>query len=163
MHRFLALIAFAVSLTVASSQSELAADTAALVLDGDLTKPMSWTLADLKRLPRITVKVKNDSGTEDLYEGVDLANLLTLGGVPLKGALKGGDVARYLHAEGQDGFAAVFALPEFDAGTFVVADSVNGQALPADRGPLQMISPQEMRHSRWVKQLNLLPIKRSVK
>src|SRR6266852_394584 len=109
MHRFLALIAFAVSLTVASSQSELAADTAALVLDGDLTKPMSWTLADLKRLPRITVKVKNDSGTEDLYEGVDLANLLTLGGVPLKGALKGGDVARYLHAEGQDGFAAVFA------------------------------------------------------
>jgi hypothetical protein len=70
------------------------------------------------------VKIKNESGAEDLYEGVDLANLLTLGEVPLKSALKGGDVAKYLHAEGQ-GFAAVFALPEFDEGTFVVADSVN--------------------------------------
>lgn len=44
MHRFLALLALAVSLTVAASQSGLAGDTAALVLDGDLLKPMSWTL-----------------------------------------------------------------------------------------------------------------------
>lgn len=77
--------------------------------------------------------------------------------------LKGKDVAKYLHAEGQDGFVAVFSLPEFDSGPFLVVDTVNGAPLPAGGGPLQIISPNETRHSCWVKELTLLRIKTSVK
>jgi hypothetical protein len=83
--------------------------------------------------------------------------------VPLKSGLKGKDVAKYLHAEGQDGFVAVFSLPEFDSGSFLVADTLNGSPLPSGTGPLQVISPNEVRHSRWVKELVLLRIKTSTK
>jgi hypothetical protein len=65
----------------------------------------------------------------------DLAVLLVAGGMPLKSDLKGKDVAKYLHAEGQDGFVAVFSLPEFDSSSFLVADTLNGSPLPTGVGP----------------------------
>ena len=80
--------------------------------------------------------------------------------VPLQNDLKGKDVAKYLHAEdAAKKFVAVFALPEFDNDSFLVADSINGAPLPSDHGPLQIVSPAETRHSRWVKQLTNLRIK----
>src|SRR6202043_1723444 len=96
------------------------------------------------------------------YSGVDLGMLLTKAGVPLRQDLKGKDVAKYLHVQGADGFVAIFSLPEFDQGTFLVADTVDGAPLPTGTGPLQVISPNETRHSRWVKQLTLLRIDESV-
>jgi len=51
---------------------------------------------------------------------------LLAAGTPLKDGLKGADVAKYLHAEGADSFAAVFSLPEFDSTTFLVADTATG-------------------------------------
>jgi DMSO/TMAO reductase YedYZ molybdopterin-dependent catalytic subunit len=158
--RFLAFVLFFVALTsnVAHPQS-----AAALSLDGDITQSTSWTLDDLKKLPRTTQKVTNASGSQDIYEGVDLAVLLVIGGVPLKSDLKGKDVAKYLHAEGQDGFVAAFSLPEFDSGSFLIADTLNGSPLPSGVGPLQIISPGEVRHSRWIKDLILLRIETSVK
>jgi hypothetical protein len=54
-------------------------------------------------------------------------------------------------------------LPEFDTGSFLVADPLNGQLLSANSGPLQIVSAHEVRHSRWVKQLILLRIKVSTR
>jgi hypothetical protein len=90
-----------------------------------------------------------------------LKDLLAKAGVPLGSALKGADVAKYLQAMGADGFVAVFALPEFDAGQFLVADTIDGQSLPEGSGPLQVVSPGETRRSRWVKQLVRLRIVRA--
>src|SRR6202046_2591809 len=109
LFRFLALTVLLVTLSSGAVHAQTA-----LSLDGDLPQPTIWTTDDLKKLPRTTQKVPNVSGSQDTYEGVDLAVLLTAGGVPLKSGLKGNDVAKYLHAEGQDGFVAVFSLPEFD-------------------------------------------------
>ena len=158
--RFIALTALLVTL---SSGVALTQSAPTLSLNGDLSQPINWTVDDLKKLPRATQKVTNASGSQDIYEGVDLAVLLTAGGVPLKSDLKGKDVAKYLHAEGQDGFVAVFSLPEFDSDFFLVADTLNGSPLPSGVGPLQIISPNEIRHSRWVKELILLRIKTSTK
>ena len=134
-----------------------------LTLDGEVAKPVVWTIADLRSLNRATVKVKTASGGESLYEGVPLSDLLTIGKVPIKQSLKGSSISLYLHAEGRDGFAAVFSLPEFDSGKFLVADRIDGKDLPAADGPVQIISPDESRHSRWIKQLQTLRIKRSSK
>jgi hypothetical protein len=159
--RIAKILAAATLLASSMAGSVVACDL--LTLDGEIAKPVTWSAAEFQTLPRTTVKVKNASGGEDVYEGVDLAVVLAAGGVPLKDALKGQDVAKYLHAEGDDGFAAVFALPEFDQNAFVIADRRNGAVLvPAD-GPLQIISPQEQRHSRWIKHLCLLRIKKSSK
>jgi DMSO/TMAO reductase YedYZ molybdopterin-dependent catalytic subunit len=134
-----------------------------LTVDGEVTTPLNLSQSDFKGLPRSSTKVKDSGGQESTYEGVLLAELLTRAGVPLKNNLKGADVGKYLHAEGTDGFVAVFSLPEFDQTDFLVADTVNGTPLPMGEGPLQIISPNEMRHSRWVKKLMLLRVKKSAK
>jgi DMSO/TMAO reductase YedYZ molybdopterin-dependent catalytic subunit len=140
-----------------------AAEQFRLVVDGEVTTPLDLSEADFKKLPRMSLKVKDAGGHDVTYEGVDLAEILQRAGTPLKDGLKGVDVAKYLHAEGTDGFAAVFSLPEFDSTTFLVADTANASTLPADSGPLQIISPNEKRHSRWVKHLTLLRIKKTQK
>jgi DMSO/TMAO reductase YedYZ molybdopterin-dependent catalytic subunit len=163
MKRFLALSFLLALWAIITPETPSAQSAQVLTLDGDIAAPKVWSADDFKNLPHTTIKVKRTSGGEDEYSGVDLADLLTAGGVPLRTALKGADVAKYLHAEGIDGFVAVFALPEFDGGPFLVADAVNGAALPPDSGPLQIISPQEARHSRWIKHVTLLRIKKSVR
>lgn len=58
---------------------------------------------------------------------------------------------KYIIALGADGFGAVFSLPAFDTGRSIVADKLNGQPLSVSDGPLQVISPDEARRSRWIK------------
>jgi DMSO/TMAO reductase YedYZ molybdopterin-dependent catalytic subunit len=134
-----------------------------LTVDGEVTTQLKLSESDFKALPRTSVTAKDAGGKDEKYEGVDLAELLKRAGVPLKQDLKGADVGKYLHVEGSDGFVAVISLPEFDQAAFLVADSENGTPLPGTAGPLQLISPNEMRHSRWVKKLTLLRVKKSVK
>jgi hypothetical protein len=145
------------------SQQSSAQGTAYLTIDGEVPTALSLSETDFKALPRSTMSAKDEAGTDQNFEGVDLALLLLRAGTPLKTDLKGTDVAKYLHAEGTDGFAAVFSLPEFDHQAFLVADTRNGGPLTAANGPLQIISPNETRHSRWVKHLTLLLIKKTQK
>lgn len=129
-----------------------------LSVDGEVSTPLTFTESDFRALPRVSVTVKDATGASHVYEGVDLAVILVKAGVPLKEQLKGADIAKYLQAQGADGFIAVFALPEFDSQTFVVADALDGKPLPAEAGPLITISAAEQRHSRWVKHLSTLRI-----
>jgi DMSO/TMAO reductase YedYZ molybdopterin-dependent catalytic subunit len=144
---------------LAFSQRTFAQGTVYLAVDGDVPTPISLSEAEFKSLPRMPMTAKDEAGHDETFEGVDLATLLLRAGAPLRDMLKGAEVAKYLHVEGSDGFAAAIALPEFDHGTFLVADTMNGAPLPAANGPLQVISPNETRHSRWVKHLVLLRIK----
>lgn len=148
-------------LLLANTTIHAQAQTPYLIVTGDVTTPLMMSEADFKALPRSSVTVTDASGKKTVYAGVGLADILTKAGVPLKGNLKGADAAKYLGAvSGADGFIAVFALPEFDQGTFLVADTADDTPLPSGTGPLQIISPNETRHSRWVKQLTLLRIGR---
>jgi DMSO/TMAO reductase YedYZ molybdopterin-dependent catalytic subunit len=152
----------AIVLLVLGLNSDLWAQGAYLTVDGEVATPLTLSEADFKLLPRTTITAKDAGGNTVSYSGVDLAALLLKAGVPLKQNLKGADVSKYLHAQGADGFVAVFSLPEFDQGVFLVADSANNAPLPSGSGPLQVISPNETRHSRWIKQLQLLRIEKSV-
>jgi hypothetical protein len=57
----------------------------------------------------------------------------------------------------RDGYAAVFALPEFDPGftnrVTILADQRQGRALDSVEGPFRLIVPGEKRHVRWVRQV----------
>jgi hypothetical protein len=134
-----------------------------LTVDGEVPMPLSLSEPEFKALPRTSLTAKDEAGHDQNFEGVNLSVLLLRAGAPLRKDLKGADVIKYLHAEGSDGFAAAFALPEFDQQDFLVADTRNGMALPAESGPLQIISPNEARHSRWIKHLTLLRVKKTQK
>lgn len=159
MKRLLLFVALAYALGTCASFAQ--APSPYLVLEGEVTSPQHFTEADFRKLPRTTVTGTDSSGMTHIFDGVALSHLLTLGGVPLRGNLKGADVAKFLHTQGRDGFVAIFALPEFDTHDFLVADTVDGKPLEPSAGPLQIISPAETRRSRWVKQLTTLRINRS--
>jgi hypothetical protein len=63
----------------------------------------------------------------------------------------------YVLVKARDGYAAVFALPEFDAGftdrVILLADRSQGQALGAVEGPFRLVVPGEKRRARWVRQV----------
>jgi DMSO/TMAO reductase YedYZ molybdopterin-dependent catalytic subunit len=135
----------------------------ALVVDGDVTKPLSLTSAALKSLPRTKVEVKTAKGTMNVYEGVLVGELLKGAGVPL-GQMRGGVVASYAIASAADGYQAVFALaeldPAFTSNDIIVADVVDGKPLSERDGPLRLVAPKDLMASRSVRLLRRLQIVR---
>lgn len=74
-------------------------------------------------------------------------------------------MAARLIAEASDSYRAVFALAEMDPGLLdanvIVADTMDGAALPANQGPLKIVAPGEKRPARWVRMLTSLTIVKS--
>ncbi len=146
-------------LAIAQAGPVLAQTT--VTFDGDGVQAKTLSVDDLRKLARTSITTKDAKGVETTYEGVLLGDLLAGAGVPIKQQLKGTDISKYLHVEGNDGYVAVFSLPEFDTGRFLVADRMNGADLPSSDGPTRIVAPDDSRRSRWVRQLKLLRIKRS--
>src|SRR6266852_8240281 len=76
---------------------------AELKIAGAVSSPLVVTAADLKKMPRTTLKVVNphDKKTE-VYEGVALEELLRRAGVPQGEQLRGPLLATYVIAEAED-------------------------------------------------------------
>ncbi len=114
-----------------------------------------WTSATLAALPHKTITVFNEHAkANQTYSGVALIDLLKPLGVPDKP--HGKDLRLYLVAEGSDGYEAVYAVaeanPDLHDGAVIVADTMDGKPL-ADSGPLQIVSTDEKRPARWVRNL----------
>jgi DMSO/TMAO reductase YedYZ molybdopterin-dependent catalytic subunit len=142
----------------ASSSAASKPDDVRLAVNGDVDKPLSLSLADLRALPRQTLTVMNEHEKKDeTYQGVPLAEILKRAGVPQGSALRGPALATYVRAEGADGYAAVFALAELDSSVqdsgVVVADILDGQPIPDKIGPLRLVAPHDKRPARWVRML----------
>lgn len=130
-----------------------------LLLDGDVEQLLTISSSDFDRLGRMELEVKAQDGKTVIYSGVKISQILKTANVPIQSDLRGKDVNKYLLAVGADGFVVVFSLPEFDNGRFIIADTINGQPIPPSEGPLQIVSPDEARKARWVKQLTRLSVR----
>ena len=134
----------------------------ALRIIGMAGNEVSITAAEWATLPRASVKVV-DHGEEAMFEGVPARELLKLVGAPLEADLRGQNLAVYVLAEASDGYQAVYALTEFDAGftdgIILVADRRNGEALGSKEGPLRMVVSWEKRQARSVRWLKVLRVR----
>lgn len=143
-------------------------DDARLEVNGDIDKPMSLSLADLRGLPRQTITVMNEHEKKDeTYQGVPLAEILKRAGVPQGSALRGPALAIYVRAQGADGYAAVFALAELDSSVqdsgVLIADTLDGQPIPDKLGPLRLVAPHDKRPARWVRMLSTITVVKPAK
>jgi len=116
-------------------------------IGGDVTTPLDLTAADLKGMPRKTMKVDNPhSKKTEVYEGVLIEDLLRKAGVPQGEALRGPAMATYVLVEAADNYRVVFALEEFNSSfmdsEIIVADTLDGAPLPAALGPFRLVAPQ---------------------
>jgi hypothetical protein len=112
---------------------------------------------DLAALPHKTISVFNShTKANETYSGVPLSDLLSKAGLPQGEAVKGKLFLTGVVATGTDHYSVLYALAEVDpsihTGDVIVADSVDGQKLGKD-GAFKMVSTEERRPARWVRNL----------
>jgi hypothetical protein len=131
--------------------------TSTLKVANETGKEVTLSSEALAKLPRRSVKVKNQRGNPATYEGVALGEVLRSVGVSLGKELRGPLLANCLLVEASDGYRVVFALPEVDPDmtdkVVLLADRKDGKPLNADEGPYRVIVPDEKRNTRWVKRV----------
>jgi DMSO/TMAO reductase YedYZ molybdopterin-dependent catalytic subunit len=136
-----------------------------LTIGGEVATPTKLTADDLAKLPHRSVQTKDHDGKDVAFEGVELAEVLKLGGVKFGEQLRGKELALFLVVDAADGYRAVFALPELDHAftdrIILLADRRDGKPLAEKEGPLRIVVPDEKRQARWVRQVTTLTIRRS--
>ena len=128
-------------------------------VDGRETK---MSLSEITRLPRMSVRAKDEKGKESVWEGAALHDVLKAAGVKFGEAIRGKTLANYLLVEAAEGYRVVFALPEVDPSftdlKFLLADRRDGEPLEESEGKLRIVVPHEKRHARWVHRVVSLSI-----
>jgi DMSO/TMAO reductase YedYZ molybdopterin-dependent catalytic subunit len=137
---------------------------ATLTVTGDITTPLALTAADLAKMPRATVSLREPDGSDVTYEGVSVHDILKRAGAPSGQNLRGKALASYVLAKARDGYQVVFALaeldPELNAAHIIVADRRDGHPLAASEGPLRIVCEGDKKPARSVRMLDALEIVR---
>jgi DMSO/TMAO reductase YedYZ molybdopterin-dependent catalytic subunit len=143
--------------------AQTAPGPAQLRICGAVTTPLTLTVADLKGMPRTTIRAANSHEKKtETYEGVLLEELLRKAGAPHGEQLRGPLMTSYVIAEAEDGYRVVFALAELDSGFVdsqaLVADTMDGAPIGPKLGPFRLVAPHEKRPARWVRMLKSITV-----
>ncbi len=133
---------------------------------GAVTTPLDLTAADLKTMPRKTLRVDNaHSGKTEVYEGVLVEDLLKKAGVPQGEQLRGQAMATYVLVEAADNYRVLFSLEDFNSSfmdsEIIVADTMDGAPIPRGLGPFRLVAPHEKRPARWVEMVKSITVVRA--
>lgn len=155
-----ALLALGVS---SGALAQSAPSPAKLVVTGNVEKPLSLSLDDLRQMPRKTLKVMNShEKKEETYEGVPLTEILKRAGVPQGAQLRGAAMSTYVQADAADSYRVIFSLAELDTdfqdSDVIVADTMDGKPLDEKNGPLRLVVPHDKRPARWIRMLQSLTV-----
>ncbi len=171
MRRILAVMAIALSFAFPAAAQQAAppkpsSGPADFKIDGAVTTPLDLTAADLKAMPRKTLRVENPhSKKTEVYEGVLMEDLLKKAGVPQGEQLRGPAMATYVLVEAADNYRVVFALAElnssFTDSEIILADTLDGAPIPGALGPFRLVAPHEKRPARWVEMVKSLTVARA--
>jgi len=147
----------------AAEKAQVTHGPAQLTISGDVQKPLTLSLSELRALPRKTISVNNEhAGENETYEGVALAALLKQAGVPQGIQVRGKAMAIYVLAEAADGYRVIFSLAELDTdfenSEVIVADTLDGKPLGDNFGPLRLVAPHDKRPARWVRMLQSIQV-----
>ena len=134
-------------------------------IGGAVTAPLDLTVADLKAMPRKTLRVDNPhSKKTEVYEGVLVEDLLRKAGVPQGEQLRGQAMAAYVLVEAADNYRVIFAMAElnssFQDSEIIVADTMDGAPIPGALGPFRLVAPHEKRPARWVEMVKSMTVVR---
>lgn len=125
-------------------------------------KTLTLSPAELAALPHATVTVFNaHSKVNETYSGVPLATLLDKLGVPQREKVRGPLFLTGIIAEGTDGYKVLFSLAETDptihTGQVLVVDILDDKPIAED-GAFKLVSTEEKRPARWVRNLDKISV-----
>lgn len=140
-----------------------------LQLRGDLPDPRRIDAAELRKLPRVELRIKEprDASKEVVYAGTPLSEVLKASGLLLDSGMAGvrETVAMTVLVEGADGYRVAFSLAELDPEltdrVVLLADTKDGQPLAPREGPFRIVTPGEKRPARWVRQVTAVTVRKN--
>jgi hypothetical protein len=140
-----------------------------LDLRGDVPNPHRIDASELRKLPRAETRTTDphNPGKEIVYSGTPLVEVLKAGGLRLDSGTAGirETMTITVLVEATDGYRAVFALAELDSDltdrVILLADTKDGQPLPASEGSFRIIVPGEKRPARWVRQVRAVTVRKN--
>jgi hypothetical protein len=157
MHRALLLAAIALLAPVAAPAQE------PLLTVSSPQKTLLLSADDLGRLPRTEVVATDPhEKASHRYSGVAVSDLLAGVGAPLGDKLRGPALQMAVLVHSVDGYAVLFALPEFDPSfsdrTIIVADRIDGAPIAGKSGPLRIIAPGDKHAARWTRMVKSIEV-----
>jgi DMSO/TMAO reductase YedYZ molybdopterin-dependent catalytic subunit len=133
----------------------------AVQVTGVVKQALTLSAEDLAKMPRASVRIAG-GGTETVYDGVWLHEVLKKAGALMGGDLRGKALTSYVLAEAQDGYQVVFSLAELDPSfidnEILLADSANGKPLSGAQGRFRLVVPKEKHGARSVHMLTKLEV-----
>jgi hypothetical protein len=160
----LAVVLYCSAAVAAAQQMEHSAPSPSshLTLKTYEGKTLTLSPEELAALPHKSVSVFNaHSKANETYSGVPLAELLSKVGVPLGENVRGKLFLTGIVASGVDGYGVLYSLAEVDpsihTGDVIVADTIDGHKLEKD-GAFKMVSSEEKRPARWVRNLTAISV-----
>jgi precorrin-4/cobalt-precorrin-4 C11-methyltransferase len=124
-------------------------------------KPVVFTADDLKTFKRATIKTVVDDETLE-FEGVPLSAILQKSGVTW-GTKCSLWLDCYMVVDSEDGYRAVFSIPEIDPGLrhkrVILADRCDGAPIRKADGPYEIVEEDAKQRGRWVKHVVSFSVK----
>ena len=149
-------------LLLAVSFSSLAQNTATLSITGEVTTPLDLKLTDLASFKQVSHKVKDCDGKEHEFAGVALIEILEKAGVTTGSKLRGENLAKYLLISAADGYEVLYSLaeidPDFTDQVILLATSKDGQPLANGEGPIRIITPNDKKPARWIREVRSIKV-----
>jgi len=119
-----------------------------------------------EKLPRAEITAKARDGTNKRFSGVPFAEILKLLGAPTGDTLRGPEMNRVVLLSAADNYQVAFSLAELDASfrkqNIILADQVNGKPLDEFEGSRMVVSGDDLRHSRWIRQVKQIILTRPI-
>ena len=128
--------------------------------------PLTLSATDVAAMPQHTIHV-TEHGQQVIYTGILVSDVLVKAGVPMGTQLKGKALSSYLLATARDGYAVIYALPEFDSAFTdaepLIATQSGGKPLDENQGPFRMVMPQDKKPARSLRMLQKIEVVQLVK
>jgi len=149
---------FVITLSVCSfSQS-----TGSLAISGEVGTPLDLKIQDLASFKQVSHKVKDRDNKEHEFKGVALIEILEKAGTTTGSKLRGENLAKYILIKAADGYEVVYSLPEIDPEftnqVIILAIEKDGQPLPAGEGPFRIITPNDKKQARWIREVRSIKV-----
>lgn len=132
-------------------------------VEGEVAHPLKLSAADITAMKKVEVVAADRDGKAHHYSGVPVYEILQQAGVTLGPQLRGENMSKYLLVKSGDGYEVLFSLPELDS-TFanrviILADKMDGNPLPAGKGPFRIVVPGEKKPARWIWEVTTMTVR----
>ncbi|WP_229209476.1 molybdopterin-dependent oxidoreductase [Dyadobacter koreensis] len=106
--------------------------------------------------------MKDRDRKEHEFSGVALIEILENAGVTTGSNLRGENLAKYVLISAADGYEVLYALaeidPEFTDQVILLATKKDGQPLANGEGPFRIITPNDKKPARWIREVRSIKV-----